>query len=70
MMFPLFFDDVASERELMKVIAERLDYLGFLGCGYIGYSSDLRRRIAQHKRGGRAGYLMRGPWKLIYYGVR
>jgi len=26
MMFLLFFDDVASERELMKVIAERLDY--------------------------------------------
>jgi IS5 family transposase len=29
----LFFDDVASERELMKVIAERLDYLWFLGYG-------------------------------------
>ena len=27
MMFLLFFDDVPSERELMKVIAERLDYL-------------------------------------------
>jgi transposase len=33
MMFLLFFDDVASERELMKVIAERLDYLWFLGYG-------------------------------------
>ena len=31
MMFLLFFDNVASERELMKVIAERLDYLWFLG---------------------------------------
>ena len=31
MMFLLFFDDVASERELMKIIAERLDYLWFLG---------------------------------------
>jgi len=30
MMFLLFFDDVASERELMKIIAERLDYLWFL----------------------------------------
>jgi transposase len=33
MMFLLFFDDVASERELMKIIAERLDYLWFLGYG-------------------------------------
>ena len=31
MMFLLFFDDIASERELMKIIAERLDYLWFLG---------------------------------------
>ncbi|HEV2665691.1 MAG TPA: IS1182 family transposase [Blastocatellia bacterium] len=31
MMFLLFYDDVASERELMKIIAERLDYLWFLG---------------------------------------
>jgi transposase len=31
MMFLLFFDDVASEWELMKIIAERLDYLWFLG---------------------------------------
>src|SRR5580658_6902017 len=33
MMFLLFFDNVASERELMGVIAERLDYLWFLGYG-------------------------------------
>src|SRR5207237_924665 len=33
MMFLLFFDDVASERELIKIIAERLDYLWFLGYG-------------------------------------
>jgi transposase len=31
MMFLLFFDNVASERELMRIIAERLDYLWFLG---------------------------------------
>jgi transposase len=31
MMFLLFFDDIASERELMEVIGERLDYLWFLG---------------------------------------
>lgn len=33
MMFLLFFDDVPSARELMKIIAERLDYLWFLGYG-------------------------------------
>jgi len=33
MMFLLFFDNVASERELMNVIPERLDYLWFLGYG-------------------------------------
>ena len=29
MMFLLFFDDIKSERELMEVIGERLDYSGF-----------------------------------------
>lgn len=33
MMFLLFYDNVASERELMQVIRERLDYLWFLGWG-------------------------------------
>jgi transposase len=33
LMFLLFWDDVASERELMSVIPERLDYLWFLGYG-------------------------------------
>lgn len=33
MMFLLFLDNVASERELMRIIAERLDYLWFLGYG-------------------------------------
>src|SRR5437773_8033133 len=33
MMFLLFFDDIKSERELMEVIGERLDYLWFLDCG-------------------------------------
>jgi len=31
LMFLLFFDDVASERELMRMLPERLDYLWFLG---------------------------------------
>lgn len=33
MMFLLFYDDVPSERELMNVLPERLDYLWFLGYG-------------------------------------
>ena len=33
LMFLLFFDNVASERELMDMLAERLDYLWFLGFG-------------------------------------
>jgi transposase len=33
MMLLLFLDDVPSERELMEVIRERLDYLWFLGYG-------------------------------------
>src|SRR5688572_27440586 len=33
MMFLLFYDNVASERELMKIVAERLDYMWFLGYG-------------------------------------
>jgi transposase len=33
MMFLLFYDNIASERELMKIVAERLDYMWFLGYG-------------------------------------
>jgi transposase len=33
LMFLLFYDNVASERELMRIIPERLDYLWFLGYG-------------------------------------
>jgi len=33
MMFLLFYDNVRSERELMNMIPERLDYLWFLGYG-------------------------------------
>jgi len=33
MMLLMFLDDIASERELVAIIAERLDYLWFLGYG-------------------------------------
>jgi putative endonuclease len=34
---------------------------------YIGYSSNLQRRIVQHERGAALATSYRGPWKLIYY---
>jgi putative endonuclease len=34
---------------------------------YIGYSSDLRRRLAQHRAGESFATAFRGPWRLIYY---
>ena len=36
MMLLLFFDNVRSERELMRIIPERLDYMWFLGYGLEG----------------------------------
>src|SRR5205809_6607494 len=40
MMFLLFFDDSKSERELMEVIGEQLDYLWFLDDGLDDQLSD------------------------------
>jgi putative endonuclease len=34
---------------------------------YIGYSTDLRRRLAEHKDGASQATSYRGPWSLIYY---
>ena len=34
---------------------------------YIGYSSNLRRRLRQHLAGNSLATSHRGPWKLIYY---
>ena len=34
---------------------------------YIGYSANLRRRLAQHNKGAALATSHRGPWKLIYY---
>jgi putative endonuclease len=37
-------------------------------CGlYIGYSANLRRRLAEHKSGMAFSTSYRGPWALIYY---
>jgi len=37
------------------------------GSWYIGYSSDLRARVARHNANGNASTSGQGPWRLIYY---
>lgn len=34
---------------------------------YIGFSTDLRRRLKEHQAGLSFATLYRGPWRLIYY---
>lgn len=34
---------------------------------YIGYSTDLRRRLTEHQMGAARATSHRGPWRLIYY---
>jgi putative endonuclease len=34
---------------------------------YIGFSTDLKRRLSEHKRGASFATKSRNPWKLIYY---
>jgi hypothetical protein len=39
-------------------------------CGlYIGFSTDLRRRLKEHQVGEAFATSYRGPWRLIYYEV-
>ena len=34
---------------------------------YIGFSTDLKRRLSEHTQGASLATKSRGPWKLIYY---
>jgi putative endonuclease len=34
---------------------------------YIGSTSDLKRRFAEHQQGKSASIRNRGPWKIVYY---
>ena len=34
---------------------------------YIGYTSDLKRRIKQHNSQDNRGYTRRRKWRLVYY---
>lgn len=36
------------------------------GC-YIGFSTNLRRRLAEHQAGASFATSYRGPWQLVYY---
>jgi putative endonuclease len=37
------------------------------GGWYIGFSTDLRRRLKEHQTGEAFATSYRGPWRLIYY---
>ena len=34
---------------------------------YIGFSTDLRRRVIEHRQGLAFATAFRGPWRLVYY---
>lgn len=34
---------------------------------YIGFSTDLRRRLSEHRQGLALATVFRGPWRLAYY---
>src|SRR5438094_10267203 len=53
MMFLLFFDDVPSERELMKIIAERLDYLWYLDYSFNEVIREHSVRVVVRRSRGR-----------------
>ena len=37
------------------------------GRNYVGYSADLKSRVARHQEGQGARYTQRGDWELVYY---
>jgi transposase len=57
MMLLLFLDDVKSERELMRIIPERLDYLWFLGYGLDDEIPDHSVLSKARKRWGKEVFL-------------
>jgi putative endonuclease len=47
----------------MSYVLHSLEHVGL----YIGFSPDLKRRMAEHKHGMSLSTKHRRPWKLIYY---
>jgi transposase len=73
MMLLLFLDDVRSERELMRIISERLDYMWFLGYGLDDTIPDHSVLSKARKRWGPRGlrcslYPGRGPVRQSRFG--
>jgi transposase len=56
LLFLLFYDHVESERELMRIVRERLDYLWFLGWGLDDEVPDPSVRSKARKRWGPKGF--------------
>jgi transposase len=72
MMFLLFYDDIASERELMGIIAERLDYLWFLGYGLDDAIPDHSVLSKARKRWGKVvfeGFFVRTVLQCVEAGL-
>src|SRR5258708_20053661 len=57
MMLLLFLDDIKSERELMRIVPERLDYLWFLGYGLDDKIPDHSVLSKARKRWGKAVFV-------------
>src|SRR6516164_3188727 len=57
LMMLLFLDDIKSERELMRIIPERLDYLWFLGYGLDDKVPDHSVLSKARKRWGKAVFV-------------
>src|SRR6266480_7585321 len=63
---------MASPHAAVAVERKRMFYVYLLHSTkdnefYIGYSTDLKRRLSEHTRGASFATKSRGPWKLIYY---
>jgi len=72
MLFLLFFDNVKSERELMRTIPERLDYLWFLGYGLDDETPDHSVLSKARARWGRAvfeGLFVRTVEQAVRWGL-
>jgi len=66
------FPQKTSPHAALRVKHERMFYVYLLHSAkdngfYIGFSTDLKRRLSEHTRGASFATKSRGPWKLIYY---
>jgi len=72
MMFLLFHDNIASERELMRIIPERLDYMWFLGYGLDDKIPDHSVLSKARKRWGAGVFeemFVRVVWQCVKAGL-